>query len=245
MRRFFVSPDQIKGLDITLTGAQAHHIFSVLRLQPGGVIEFFDGSGTVYQSEILQVRPNLIKARIIRQYIARLDDPYPLTLAQVVLKGKKMDVVVQKATELGVNILIPVISRYCEGRKANSDRINRWQRIVIEACKQSGRSVPMRIAPLTALDELPIADYRYSICCWEKEQKKLLLPTHFEEAGEILLLIGPEGGLHEKEIAWAQANDFHIITLGPYVLRAETAALAAVSIVNYVGSLAMTGCPAP
>ena len=242
MRRFFVSPDQIKEEHITLKGAEAHHLRSVLRLQPGRMVEFFDGTGAVYQAEISTVQAGLIEAGIIRQHVVRLDDPFPLTLAQAVLKGKKMDVVVQKATELGVNTLVPVISRYCEGKKANSDRISRWQRIVIEACKQSGRSVPMRIAPVTPLEELPVADYRYSICCWEKEQKKILLPAHLEKIGDILLIIGPEGGFHQHEIDWIQGNDFHIVTLGPYVLRAETAALAAVSMVKYVSALAVADC---
>ncbi len=242
MRRFFVSPGQIQGARITLKGAEAHHLRSVLRLQPGRIVELFDGSGTVYKAEISAIRSNFIEARIVRKYVARLDDPFPLTLAQVVLKGKKMDVVVQKATELGVNILIPVISRYCEGRKVNSDRITRWQRIVIEACKQSGRAVPMHIAPVTSMDTLSVVDYRYRICCWEKEKQSLLLSSYLEVAGAILLLIGPEGGFHEQEMEWVRDNGFRIVTLGPHVLRAETAALAAVSIVKYVGSLARAGC---
>ncbi|HHB76570.1 MAG TPA: 16S rRNA (uracil(1498)-N(3))-methyltransferase [Desulfobulbus sp.] len=242
MRRFFVSPDQIQGTHITLTGNEAHHLRSVLRLRPGQVVELLDGSGTVYKAEISAIPSNYIEARIIRQYDARVDEPFPLTLAQVVLKGKKMDVVVQKATELGVNTLIPVISRYSEGKAKSAGRIARWRRIVIEACKQSGRAIPMQIAPVTPLDGLPVADYRYRFCCWEKEQQSLLLPTHFGVAGAILLLIGPEGGFHEREIEWGRYNNFRIITLGSHILRAETAAIAAVSIVKHLGALAMAGC---
>ncbi|HHL32943.1 MAG TPA: 16S rRNA (uracil(1498)-N(3))-methyltransferase [Desulfobulbaceae bacterium] len=242
MRRFFVSPDQVQGSRITLTGREAHHFRSVLRLRCGQVVEFFDGCGTVYQVEITTIQSNLIEGAIVGQYVAKLDEPFPLTLAQVVLKGKKMDVVVQKATELGVNTLIPVISRYCEGRTKSTGRVARWQRIVIEACKQSGRAVPMHIAPVTSMDTLSVVDYRYRICCWEKEKQSLLLSSYLEVAGAILLLIGPEGGFHEQEMEWVRDNGFHIVTLGPHVLRAETAALAAVSIVKYVGSLAGAGC---
>ena len=242
MRRFFVSPDQIQGARITLTGNEAHHLRSVLRLRPGQVVEFFNGCGTVYQVEISTIQLNLIEGTIVRQHVVKLDEPFPLTLAQVVLKGKKMDVVVQKATELGVNTLIPVISRYCEGRTKNTGRVARWQRIVIEACKQSGRAVPMRIAPVTPLDALSVADYRYPLCCWEKEKQSLLLPTDLAVAGAILLLIGPEGGFHEREIQWMRDNNFRIITLGPHILRAETAALAAVSIVKHLGALALAAC---
>ena len=242
MRRFFVSPDQIQGSRIALTGNEVHHLRSVLRLRSGQVVEFFDGCGTVYQSEITTIQSNLIEGTIVGQYDARSDEPFPLTLAQVVLKGKKMDVVVQKATELGVNTLIPVISRYCEGRTKSAGRIARWRRIVIEACKQSGRAMPMQIAPVTPLDALSVADYRYRFCCWEKERQSLLLPTHLGVSGAILLLIGPEGGFHKREIEWVRGNNFRIITLGPHILRAETAALAGVSIVKYVGSLAGVGC---
>ncbi len=241
MRRFFVRPEQITGTCISLTGAEAHHVRSVLRLQPGRLVEFFDGCGTVYQTKMVTLRSNLIEGRIVGQYVPEIDDPFPLTLAQVVLKGKKMDVVVQKATELGVKTLIPIISRYCEGGKNSTGRVERWRRIVIEACKQSGRTVPMHIAPVMPLDALSVVDYQCAVCCWEKEKKALLLPEHLGVAGDIILLIGPEGGFHEQEMDWVQDNYFRIITLGPHVLRAETAALSAVSIIKYLGLLASAG----
>jgi 16S rRNA (uracil1498-N3)-methyltransferase len=95
----------------------------------------------------------------------------------------------------------------------------------------------MRIAPILSLDELPAADYAYPVCCWEKEDTAFLEPGYFSIPGPVLLLIGPEGGFHEQEMEWIYGNTFRIITLGPHVLRAETAALAAVSIVKYLGGL--------
>ena len=237
MRRFFVRPEQITGACISLTGAEAHHVRSVLRLRPGQVVEFFDGTGTVYHSEILRIQSSLIEGRIVRRYVEQIADPFPLTLAQVVLKGRKMDLIVQKATELGVATLLPLISRYCEPGRNIENRIARWQRIVIEGCKQCGRAMPMQISPIMSLEDIITADYSYPVCCWEKEEQSLLRPGHLTTPGSVLLLIGPEGGFHEKEMEWVYANNFRIVTLGMHVLRAETAALAATSIVKYLSSL--------
>lgn len=237
MRRFFVRPEQVTDTCISLSGVEAHHLCSVLRLRPGQVVEFFDGTGTVYHAEILHIKSSMIKGRIVRRYVEQIADSFPLTLAQAVLKGQKMDLIVQKATELGVATLLPVISRYCEAGRNIESRMGRWQRIVIEGCKQCGRTVPMQISPIILLEDINTADYAYPVCCWEKEEQSLLTPGYLSTSGPVLLLIGPEGGFHKKEMEWVCGNDFRIITLGLHVLRAETAALAAVSIVKYLSNL--------
>jgi len=237
MRRFFIRPEQIAGDTILLSGVEAHHLRTVLRLRPGRMIELLDGTGTIYQADIQESASDSIRVQITRRYTETIHDPFPVTLAQSILKGKKMDVVVQKATELGVATLVPVMSRYCEPGRNLEHRGERWQRIMTEACKQSGRAVPMHIGPIVSLDELSVADYRYPVCCWEKEEQALLEPGYLSIPGSVLLLIGPEGGFHEQEMEWVCGNPFQIITLGPLILRAETAALAAVSIVKYLGGL--------
>jgi 16S rRNA (uracil1498-N3)-methyltransferase len=240
MRRFFVRPEDITGETILLTGPEVHHLRTVLRLQPGQMIELFDGTGTIYQAEIQNMTPDSIRGRVIRKYVEHVRDPFPITLAQGILKGKKMDVVVQKATELGVATLIPVLSCYCEPGKNLERRIDRWQRIVLEACKQCGRANPMRISPVQALADISVASFPYSVFCWEKEKRSLLAPGYLAVPGQVLLLIGPEGGFNDQEVEWATDNNFQSVSLGPYVLRAETAALAAVSIMKYLGSLTST-----
>ncbi len=240
MRRFFVRADQVNGDIVTLTGCEAHHISSVLRMRTGQVVEFFDAAGTVYQTEITSLTTRALQGKIIYRFVDRISEQFPLTLAQGILKGKKMDMVVQKATELGVDSLLPVISRYCVAGKNIERRLNRWQRIVTQACKQSGRSVPMTIEPIVRLEELVVTDYSYRLCCWENEKEALLTPDYLCSAGKILLLIGPEGGLHEQEIQRIREMNFYIINLGRHVLRAETASLAAVSIVQYLGRLVAT-----
>lgn len=241
MHCFFVRSGEVTGDQILLTGGEAHHIRTVLRLQHGSIIELFDGTGTIYRAEIQHLGLDGIQCRIVKKSTEQTNDSFPITLAQAVLKGKKMDVVVQKATELGVTTLIPVLSRYSEPGSNISRRIQRWQRLMLEACKQSGRPVPMRISSAKALAEIPIASFPYPVFCWEKETQTLPAPGHLSIPGSILVLIGPEGGFDTEEVEWAMNNNCQIITLGPNILRAETAALAAVSIMKYLGDLTTLG----
>jgi len=237
MHRFFVTPQSIDGDTIVLSGSQAHHLRTVLRIRPGQTIELFDGTGAVYRTEIIKSTENSVEGRITAQVVESAGTDFPLTLAQGILKGKKMDLVLQKATELGVDTLIPVLTRYCQQHKNLDRRMQRWQRIVLEACKQCGRSTPMRIAPVIDLSELPVPSFRYPVLCWEGEQKAMVGPELFAVPGSVLLLIGPEGGFHAQEIGWAKEQDFYPVTLGPLVLRAETAAIAGIGIIQYLTHL--------
>jgi len=151
-----------------------------------------------------------------------------------------MDLVVQKATELGVQSLIPIQSRYsaAEGDPSRqTSRMARWQRIIMSACKQCGRATPMRIAPVRPLADLPVQDYAYRICCLETEKNTLLRPDFFSAPGAALLLIGPEGGFHGDEVHFLEKSSFYRITLGPLILRAETAAIVACGLVRHLGAL--------
>jgi 16S rRNA (uracil1498-N3)-methyltransferase len=237
MRRFFVQGRDIRANTFVLSGAEAHHICSVLRLKSGDVIELFDGTGTLYVAELHIISKNTVEGRITSQYTEVSTDSFPLTLGMGILKGKKMDLVVQKATELGVKTLIPLITRYSEQQKNLNRRMERWQRIVLEACKQCGRSTPMQISTVCPLQEIPIEYFRYSILCWENEKTSVIKPGFFTQPGPIALLTGPEGGFHEKEIRWAQNNNITMTTLGPLVLRAETAAIVGVGIMSYLSTL--------
>lgn len=237
MRRFFVQENAIQGDTVILAGAEAHHMRSVLRLKPGDTIELFDGTGTLCQIELCKVSKNRVEGRITNQHTEVRNDPFPLTLGMGILKGKKMDMVVQKATELGVETLIPVVTRYCEQQKNLDRRMERWQRIILEACKQCGRATPMEILPVRPLQELSIEQFRYSILCRENEEQSVVGLDFFSLPGPTLLLIGPEGGFHEDEIHWARGNNMYMTTLGPLVLRAETAAIAGVGIIQYLSGL--------
>ena len=186
MRRFFVLPENITGDTVLLSGPEAHHMRSVLRLQPGALIELLDGTGKIYHAEIFKITGNRVEGRITGHHAEIIDNPFPMTLAQGILKGKKMDLVLQKATELGVDTLIPMMTRYCEQRKNLGHRMQRWQRIMLEACKQCGRTTPMQITPVLPLQDVPSKSFRYPILCWKgrasPHQSWVLHPTWVDPA---------------------------------------------------------------
>lgn len=246
MRRFLVDPRNIAGSLATLSGSEAHHIAAVLRLRPESSVELIDGQGAVYQGHLESVSNTLVTVRLSSRRQEVEDASPPLVLLQPLLKGKKMDVVVQKATELGVYILQPLVTRYSEGRGNPERQAERWERIMIEACKQCRRTQPMRIAPLTDFNGAPLPGPGPRLLFWEGESTVSLRPEHLSAPGPVSLLLGPEGGLHEQEAEEAKARGFQPVSLGRRILRAETATLAAVAIVQYLnGGLQAADCPAP
>ncbi len=237
MRRFYLDPEHLATDHIEIRGAEARHMATVLRLRPGQTVEFFDGQGTVLTAILRSTDKHLITAEIIERRCEMQRDLVPLTLAQCLLKGKKMDLLVQKATELGVHSFLPIVSRYCENR-GERDPLERWQRIMIEACKQCHRATPMTIMPMTALDQANFSAFAHRLVAWEGEQAAPL-PTAFIDApGPLCLLLGSEGGLQAEEIDLLIQRQFVPFSLGLRILRGETAALAATAIVQYLsGSL--------
>lgn len=208
---------------------------AVLRLKPGQTVEIFDGQGTVHLVRLLAVSRQQVQAEVLetrRESAATASRIWPLTLAQCLLKGKKMDLLVQKATELGVQTFIPVLSRYCENHGDRDHQLERWQRIMLEACKQCHRVLPMTITPCTPIGELPTQAYVHRWAAWE-EEALVGLPRDFAESGPICLLFGPEGGLHREDLASLRCAGFTTFSLGPQILRGETAALAATAIVQF------------
>ena len=233
MRRFFYNPEQETGDRILITGSEARHITTVLRMQSGTEVELFDGRGGTVQGEVLQIGSRKVVIRVLSRRLQR-DTTTPLTLAQAMLKGKKMNFLIQKATELGVHTFIPLITRYCEKRAHGERQIERWQRIMLEACKQCRRPFPMQIREPVPFEQLPLADSSNRIMAWEDENSRPLSPALLQDYRPTLLLIGPEGGFHPTEVSLARDLDFSTVSLGPRILRAETAALAAVTIVQHL-----------
>jgi len=234
MRRFVVDPSTVTGELATLSAGEAHHVSLVLRLQPGAVIELVDGQGLVYQGCLETVGRERVTVRLLSQQQEPEDAGRPLILLQALLKGKKMDMVVQKATELGVHTLQPLVTRYSEGRGNQARQAERWQRIMVEACKQCHRAQCMGVAPLIDLAGVPLPESGPRILFWEGETTEPLLPEFLSPPGPVCLLLGPEGGLHRQEAEEAKARGFKPVSLGRRILRAETATLAAVAIVQYL-----------
>jgi 16S rRNA (uracil1498-N3)-methyltransferase len=248
MRRFFIDPKNIVGADAVLTGSEARHIFTVLRLTPGTTITLFDGSGSYYETLLTKVSAARVEARIvsITPCIDAISGKHPaLHLGMGLLKGKKMDLIIQKITELGLASLLPFRSEYCAAPDGAADRFGRWQKIALEACKQCNRPKPPDLLAVKDFKELLFlsgkGEHNLKLIFWEEEGHKGLRQalSPLPEIQSALVLIGPEGGFSAAEVADAVAAGYEPVSLGHRILRAETAAIAAVSIIQHeLGNLA-------
>ncbi|NTV15638.1 MAG: 16S rRNA (uracil(1498)-N(3))-methyltransferase [Desulfobulbaceae bacterium] len=243
MRRFFLGNQLPNEGLLSITGPEVHHLKNVLRLKPGAMVILFDGQGHEYEVELEQLGNHEISARIISQR-QETADRCRVSLAQGLLTGQKMDLVVQKATELGLATIIPFTSRYCTVREASANKVLRWQRIAREACKQCNRTREPEILPVITLQECleKTKAHDLTVIFWEKEQTNNLEDLRelitSQSPSSLLLLIGPEGGLTGEEVAQAQDKNAHSIGMGRRILRAETASLTAAALVQYlVGNL--------
>ena len=248
MRRFFIDPENISGSTAVLTGTEARHISAVLRLALETTITLFDGSGSYYEARIMKISPARVETKIISitPYIDAAEDKRPaLHLAVGLLKGKKLDFIIQKITELGIESLHPFHSQYCAAPYASAGKLSRWQKIAREACKQCNRPKPPDLYEVTDYKNLLFRsekdNHDLKIIFWEDEEQNTLRETIAlsSEAQSVLVLIGPEGGFSSGEVAAAIAAGFKPATLGSRILRAETAAIAAVAILQHeLGNLA-------
>ena len=237
MHRFFIDPDDICKSRAVIRGSEAHHLYKVLRLAVGDRIYLFDGSGSIYTAKIESASKNQVTAAILHEEKAAQHGPF-FCLGMGMIKGAKSDLVVQKATELGIHKIMPFLSQHCAVQDNSVKRLERWRKIAFEACKQCGRPVLPVIEPVADLKFLlkkPV-DYDLKILFWEKEQTNRLADSFSSNHNirSIMALIGPEGGFNDDEVHRATAAGFLPVTLGSRTLRAETAALAAMAIVQYL-----------
>ncbi len=241
MRRFFFRPEERVADRVVLSAAESHHIRRVLRLKIGMKVELFDGFGSIHQAELEQIGER-VQVRIFSSSFDCEDTPIPLWVCQGLLKAKNMDTVVQKCTELGVVGLIPFLSNRCQGRPdvtTERKKHQRWLKIVEESCKQCRRTRPMEL--LGTMNFQEVTDFFDSetpglnILFWEEEQEISLhdlLPLR--NIGGVRILLGPEGGLTRQEAAIAQRAGWRTVSLGKHILRAETATLASVAILQHL-----------
>jgi 16S rRNA (uracil1498-N3)-methyltransferase len=234
MARFFLEPICWTG-EAALTGDEARHCARVLRAKPGDVITVFDGCGRSAEATILQVRKELIPLELgeIRQRHA----PAPrIILAQAVLKGKAMEWLLQKAVELGVNAIQPLLTRYAVAQPGD-EKADKWQRLVLEACKQCGQDLmPEVLTPMdfqSWIKQAPAGLKIIGSLAGNPAPLRDLVREHLAEAETATLLIGPEGDFSAQETEQALAAGFLPASLGPLVLRAETAALFGISALRY------------
>lgn len=234
MPRFFVdiplAPSSTGG-EIALPPGATRHV-QVLRLQPGDALSLFDGSGAEWQAEVTAMGRSEVRVKLIRAEQPQRELSRAVTLAVVMPANDRMDFIVEKATELGAAALQPLVSERSvlrlSGERADKKRAH-WQGVAIAAAEQSGRTVPMRVEAVMALPAwlaaLPPCD---------DEWRGLLSPRAAAPLASFaqqraLFLSGPEGGLSDAEEDAARARGFAAITLGPRILRADTAPLAVLS----------------
>lgn len=234
MRRFLIAPLSPGQTTVHLGREESHHLARVLRLKEGAEIELFDGQGMVYQAAITAMAASV---QVAIQTSRPCHAPLPrLHLHLGLLKGKKMDFIIQKATELGVHTLAPFSSAFTEAAPPKEQKKERWQKISLEACKQCGRNWPLLIeepAPLTSqVQALP--PEAVALLCWEDELQQdpgaLALPASLDD---LHLFIGPEGGFSPAEVALCR-HRMAAVTLGPLTLRAETAVITALSLALFL-----------
>lgn len=241
MRRFFIKQSETAGPISVITGTDAKHIKKVLRLKRGDIITLFDGTGNEYEAGIISLSADGVNVSIIRSFPSTTESPIQIIVAQAFLKQKKMDNLVRQLTELGITKWIPFISKRSVPRPDNkrlADRTNRWKKISKEALKQSNRGRIMEIGPTVSFeDTFNISKQsNLKIAFWENESKpvNLALVQSNRDFNNIFILIGPEGGFTSQEIEKAKACGFITASLGPRILRAETAAIAASVLIQYL-----------
>ncbi|NLD45121.1 MAG: 16S rRNA (uracil(1498)-N(3))-methyltransferase [Chloroflexi bacterium] len=246
MHRFFVPPevlrDRAPGDIIPLPKDITRQLGRVLRARPGEQIELLDDSGWACQAEITALTGREGTVRLLDRSLPDVEPRLRLTLYQALPKHRKFDWILQKGTELGAAAFVPLVTRFSDVRpeeRTSAGKVARWQRIVTEAAEQSGRTRLPQVLPVAGFDEacLPPPAGVLALMPYEGEQQlsleEALRPWHGAPPHEVRLIIGPEGGFAPEEVALARQQGLALVSLGPRILRVETAALAALAIVLY------------
>lgn len=241
MARFFVRKENIQATSATIAGQELEHLRRVLRLTVGDPVTLFDDTGWEHEAVIRSLHADRGELEIRRSYEAGRESPLALTLALGLTKGEKMDFVVEKATELGVASIMPFTSSFTVPKlddKKIANRTERWRKIALSAAKQCGRTQVPEIMPLCEFTQMVdgAGSGQLKLLFWEKETARSLRQIHEAHANAtaILVAIGAEGGLSSAEVQLANARGFHSVHLGRRILRAETAAVTALSLVQFL-----------
>jgi len=235
LTRVYVDAVLEPGARLTLTGGAAGHLTRVLRLRPKAPLTLFNGRGGEYTASIERVRASEVTVAIGEHAPIERESPFPLTLAQGVSRGERMDLVVQKATELGVARLVPLLTERSIVRldEEQSDRkSSHWRAIAIAACEQCGRNRLPEVALPAPLREFLRQPSQDSVRLLLSPSATRRIEDVPRPAGGATVLIGPEGGLSDDEHEDALTAGFIAVNLGPRVLRTETAAIASLTLLQ-------------
>ena len=231
--RFYCPTLNLNEPVLELPESVHRHAVQVLRMKPGALLRLFDGQGTEVEAILSLVEKKCSQVELGQTLNAITESPLNITLLQGISRGERMDYAIQKAVELGVNTIMPVVTERCNvqlsGDRA-AKRLAHWQGVITSASEQSGRN---RLAELAA-----VTDFETALVQSQSELKLVLDPlarqsfTDLQPCSQLTLLIGPEGGLSEQEVQQAQQAGFTAVKFGPRILRTETASTAALAVVQ-------------
>lgn len=235
MHRFFVEENYRKI--ITIDGNLAHHIADVLRMTVGEKLELVFDDGVIAKGAVQKIEGNEVTV-CTNEVVAEGNEPsVQVTLAQGLAKGEKMDLVVQKAVEVGAVAIIPLaldnsVVRFDDGRATK--KVERWQKIALEAAQQAKRDVIPKVGAVQSLAQALTNDYDLIIMAYEGETEVKLKDVLTEKKYQnVLLIIGPEGGFSEEEVELCRNKGARTVSLGRRILRTETAGIVALSCIFY------------
>lgn len=233
--RIFCAQPLQSGVELVLDGQTAHYLGKVLRLDAGAPLILFNGDGSEYSTTLTNVGKKDVTVLPGAQTWPAVESPLKTVLGLGISRGERMDYAIQKATELGVNVIAPLFTEHCEVRLSDErkeKRLEHWQQIAISACEQSGRvRVPDLLAPQSLATWVKSAPAEL---CLVFDHRQAATLDGARPGGGVALLIGPEGGLAPAEIELARNAGFQGIALGKRVLRTETAPVAALAVLQYL-----------
>ncbi len=237
MHRFFIP--QLYAAEMVIKDVDAKHISKVLRMQPGDKIQIVSDDGVTAIAEIVSLQADNVVVKCLEKLAESHEPSVKITLAQGLAKGEKMDFIIQKAVEMGASSIVPVAMEHSvvrlEGAKADK-KVERWQKIAEAAAKQSKRDIIPQVQAVQTMQQmLTNNDLQHKIIAYECEDR-LGLKTALQSCDnlqELLLIIGPEGGISEFELELARKNGAVPVSLGKRILRAETAGVVALSAILY------------
>jgi len=239
MPRLYIPDVSTVTNQISVTGEKAQYLTNVLRCKKGDELIVFDGSGECLKTRIANAGRKGVTCEVLEKYLCEADSHLDITLVQGLLKGGKMDLIIQKTTELGVKNIIPAITERCQVR--GTRKLDRWKKVAAEASRQSGRSViPVIHEPLDlrSIFTMNSSIENHGFIFYEEGGMSLsqaMQPNRIHHKSlPVYIFIGPEGGFTSEEISFAKEKGLLIVSFGKRILRAETAAISAVALIQFL-----------
>ena len=233
MHRFYAPVASFADDGVTLDADETRHLRNVLRLRVGDEVSVFDGEGREFRCSVSEIAKNCSRLTVVESAAPTSpESPLELTLAATILNGEKYDLIIQKAVELGVAALVPLLTIRCEVKLRDAiKRMDRWHRIALEATKQSGRGCIMEIAEPSTFERVIAGSKDAHLALFSERDGSDF--SGLTQAAKMTVLIGPKGGWDDEELEMARSRHLPVITLGGRILRAETAAIAVTAILQH------------